>query len=113
MPKATRIVSQFHNLPVGEIVDRLGGVKAAIADLQNREKALRDELLSRSVPQVEGAQFGAIITQSIRWTLDTKAVKAEMGEGWWDARCRQSLVTTVNVEPLISARAVRVLPVAA
>src|SRR6201987_5718946 len=107
MPKAVSILSPFHNLPVGEIVDRLGGVKAAIADLQSREKALRDELLSRSVPQVEGAQLGAVITQSIRWTLDTKSVKAEMGEGWWDARCRQSLVTTVNVEPLVSARAVR------
>jgi len=58
MPKATLIVSQFHNLPVREIVDQLGGVKAAIADLQNREKALRDELLSRAVEQIEGAQFG-------------------------------------------------------
>jgi hypothetical protein len=59
-------------------------VKAAIADLQSCKKALRDELLNRSVPQVEGAQFGAVITQSVRWTLDTKAVKAEMGEAWYD-----------------------------
>ena len=112
MPKATRILSQFHNLPTGDLVDQLGGVKAAIADLQSREKALRDELLARTVAQAEGAQFGAIITRSIRWTLDTKAVKAEMGEGWYDQHCRQTAVTTVNVEPLVAVAA-RAVPLAA
>ena len=105
MPKATAIISPFHNLPIGELVDQLGGLKAAIADLEKRQKALRDELLARAVEQVEGAQFGATITQSVRWTLDTKAVKVEMGEGWYDRHCRQSMVTTVNVEPLIAAAA--------
>jgi hypothetical protein len=113
MPKATLIVSPFHNLPVGEIVDQLGGVKAAIADLESRAKALRDELLRRAVPQVEGAQFGASITQSIRWTLDTKAVRAEMGEPWYDRHCRQTPVTTVNVEPLAAVAASAVAKLAA
>ena len=116
MPKAVSVSiatpSIYHNLPVGEIVDQLGGVKAAIADLEKREKALRDELLARAVSQVEGRHFGAIVTQSIRWTLDTKAVKAEMGEGWYDAHCRQSAVTTVNIEPLIAVAA-RAVPLAA
>jgi hypothetical protein len=109
MPKAAAIVSQFHNLPIGDLVDQLGGLKGAIADLEKRQKALRDELLRRAVSQVEGAQFGAIVSQSVRWTLDTKAVKAEMGNEWWDARCWQSLVTTVNIEPLVAvaARAVK------
>jgi hypothetical protein len=38
----------------------------------------------------------------VRWTLDTKAVKSEMGVFWWDARCRQSLVTTVAVKPRVA-----------
>ena len=112
MPRAIPIVSQFHNLPIGEIADRLGGIKATIADLEKREKALRDELLARGVSQVEGSQFGALITQSIRWTLDTRALKDEMGEGWYDAHCRQSAVTTVTVEPLIAVAA-RAVPLAA
>jgi hypothetical protein len=105
MPKATRILSPFHNLPTGELVDQLGGIKAAIADLQSREKALRDELLARSVSQAEGAQFGAVISQSVRWTLDTKGVKAEMGEVWYDRHCRQTPVTTVSVAPLAAVAA--------
>ena len=96
MPKAATILSQFHNLPAGDLVDRLGTLKAEIADLETREKALRDELIRRGVPAIEGAMYDATITEAVRWTLDTKGVKAEMGSAWYDARCRQSLVTTVK-----------------
>ena len=100
MPKATAIISQFDNLPVVEIVDQLGSVKAEIADLEARE--LRAELLKRCVIEAEGAQYAAAVTQAVRWTLDTKSVRAEMGDVWFDRRCQQSLVTTVTV----AARAV-------
>jgi len=106
-PRLSLFYHPFHNLPTGDLVDQLGGLKAAIADLEKRQKALRDELLSRAV---ERAQFGATITHSVRWTLDTKSVKAEMGEGWYDKHCRQSAVTTVNVEPLIAVAARAVAP---
>jgi hypothetical protein len=97
MPKAVSIISQFHNLPVGEIVDQLGSVKAEIADLETREKTLRAELLRRCVIEAEGDQYAAAVIQAVRWTLDTKSVRAEMGDAWFDRRCRQSLVTTVTV----------------
>jgi hypothetical protein len=70
--------------------------------LRGREKTLRDELLRRALSDVEGVRFSATITQAVRWTLDTKAVKAEMGAPWWDARCRQTLVTTVAVKPRVA-----------
>jgi predicted phage-related endonuclease len=97
MPKAIPTVSQFDNLPVGELVDQLGSVKAEITDLETREKSLRAELLKRCVIEAEGAQYAAAVTQAIRWTLDTKSVRSEMGDVWFDRRCRQSLVTTVTV----------------
>ena|ERR1051325_7622544 len=102
MPKAITSVSPspFHNLPAGDLVDQLGILKSEIAVLEGREKALRDELLRRAVPAIEGALFGATITEAVRWTLDAKATRAEMGEAWWTARCRQSLVTTVAVKPI-------------
>lgn len=102
MPKATAIISPFLNLPVGELVDQLGTVKAEIADLETREKTLRAELLKRCVIQAEGAVYGATVTQAVRWTLDAKAVRAELGDNWWNQRCKQALVTTVTV----AARAV-------
>ena len=48
------------------------------------------------MPAIEGALYDATITQAVRWTIDTKAVKAEMGSAWYDARCRQSRVTSVK-----------------
>jgi hypothetical protein len=45
----------------------------------------------------------ATITDAVRWTIDAKAVRVEMGEPWWDARCRQALVTTVAVKALVAA----------
>jgi hypothetical protein len=46
MPKATVILSPFHNLSAGEVADQLGTLKAEIADLEAREKALRGDALT-------------------------------------------------------------------
>jgi hypothetical protein len=102
MPKAVAIVppSPFHNLSAGAVADEFGTVKAQIAELQDREKALRDELIRRGISEIAGSAYCVSITEIVRWTLDTKAVKAEMGPGWYDARCRQGMVTTVVVKAL-------------
>ena len=83
-------------------------MKAEIAALEDRERTLRDELIRRGVSECQGAAFGASVTQAVRWTLNTQAVKAEMGLPWYDARCRQSSVTTVSVKPLAAVAAQRV-----
>jgi hypothetical protein len=110
MPKATThivSVSPHHNLSAGDLADQLGALKAEIAVLEAREKILRDELIQRGVSECQGSAFGASITEGIRWTLNTQAVKAEMGLPWYDARCRQSSVTTVAVKPLAAVAAAK------
>ncbi len=51
--------------------------------------------------------ISAVISR--RWSLNTKAVKAEMGEDWYDRHCRQNLVialrVTVNRETLANIAA--------
>jgi hypothetical protein len=100
MPKATRILpsSPYHNVSVGDLVDRLGAVKTEIGGLQSQEKALREELIRRGTPIIDGAVYSATITEAVRWSLDTGALRTEMGSHWYDARCRQSVVTTVAVK---------------
>jgi hypothetical protein len=109
MPKAIVSIplSPYHNFPAGDLADQLGAVKAEIAALEDREKSLRDELISRGVSECQGAAFGASVTQAVRWTLNTQAVKAEMGLPWYDAHCRQSSVTTVSVKPLAAVAAAK------
>src|SRR5437868_9552881 len=103
MPKAVPIISPFHNLSAGDVADQLGAVKAEIADLEAREKSLRDELIRRGGAEIDGTLYRATITDAVRWTIDAKAVRSEMGEPWWNARCRQALVTTVAVKALAVA----------
>jgi hypothetical protein len=63
-----------------------------------RRKNFREELIRRGVAEAEGALFRATVPEAVRWTIDSARVKAEMGAAWWDARYRQSLVTTVAVK---------------
>src|SRR5436190_22419631 len=78
MPKAIPIISAFHNLSAGDLADQLGALKAEIAELEAREKFLRDELIRRSDGEVEGSFYRATISDAVRWTLDAKAVRSEM-----------------------------------
>jgi hypothetical protein len=83
---------------VGDLADEIGKLCAEIADLEGRRKNFREELIRRGVAEAEGALFRATVSDAVRWTIDSALVKAEMGVAWWDARCRQSLVTTVAVK---------------
>jgi hypothetical protein len=90
-------VSPFHNLTVGAIVDRLGALKAQLADLKADEETLRGELIARKVEAAEGDLFRATVTEALRQSLDTEQVKAEMGERWYSSHCKIAVTTTVRV----------------
>jgi hypothetical protein len=110
MPKAdnhlTAIpsLSPFHNLTTGAIVDRLGALKAQLADLKADEEALRGELIARKVEAAEGHLFRAAVTESLRQSLDTEQVKAEVGERWYSSRCKIAVTTTVRVSARTGTR---------
>jgi hypothetical protein len=91
------MATQFDNLSAGQLVDELGQGKAEAAEIEAREKALKAELIARSVTEAEGALFRATVSEALRETIDTEKVKAEMGASWWSARCKVGIVTTVRV----------------
>ncbi len=97
-------ITSFNNRSVGDLVDELGSLKAEIAELEAREKTLRDELVARGAGEVDGDLYRATVSEAVRWTLDSAKVKAEMGERWWTARCRRALVTTVSVKAHAASR---------
>jgi predicted transcriptional regulator len=110
MPKASAnltsvpSVSPFHNLTTGAIVDRLGALKAQLADLKGDEEALRGELIARKVEAAEGDLFRATVTEALRQSLDTDQVKAEMGERWYASHCKIGIATTVRVSARTGSR---------
>lgn len=72
--------SRFHNLSDAELADAIGHAdtiaKAAEAEL----KALKEELKARGVSEAQGDQFTVTATDQVAWRLDTKAVKAFLGD---------------------------------
>ena len=54
------------NIKNMHIVDQLGNIKAQIADLEEQEKALRDQIVARGEKEVEGDLFRATVSQSER-----------------------------------------------
>lgn len=92
------MATNLDNLSVGDLADELGALKADIADLETRERSIRDELVARGIPEAEGALFRVTVSEAVRWTIDSKSVKAEMGDAWWTSRCRQAVVRTVAVK---------------
>lgn len=48
---------------IGNLVDRLGAVKAQIADLELEEKSLREQIIKAGKEDVDGDLFHAHVTQ--------------------------------------------------
>lgn len=91
---------------VAHTVDVAATLRLHIKELTKVEKALTlgltgDVELTRETDQgagatIPGIHFYANIAESIRWALDTKALKAEFGDTWYDARCKQTVVRSVK-----------------
>jgi len=92
------------NIP--ETIDCAARLRDHIKELQLVEKALTaqltgDVVLDTATDQgksatIKGINFYASVIETIRWTLDSKAVKAEMGQAWYDERCKTSTVRSVK-----------------
>lgn len=103
------MTTTFDNLPDPMLADEIGDLDANVKALQARLKGAKEEFFSRGLDKVCGERFTATKSETVRWSLDTKAVKAEMGENWYDRHCRQTHVValrvTVNKEALASIAA--------
>tara|TARA_Y100000593_G_scaffold19768_1_gene39700 strand:+ start:267 stop:572 length:306 start_codon:yes stop_codon:yes gene_type:complete len=83
-------------------VDQFLNVSAEIKQLQKKQKELREFLLEamddHDVTFLAGKNGeGVVKAESIRWTLDTKAVREEMGDVWADQRSNMTPVVSLRV----------------
>jgi len=102
----TSDAAQIDNATTKRSVDIAATLRDHIKELQKVEKALtlgltRDVALNRDTEQGKGATLSGInfysnISETVRWSLDSKAVKAEMGMDWWNERCRNTVVRAVK-----------------
>lgn len=87
------------------LADEIGALDAQIKALTEQLNALKDQAKERGLDKIEGKLFSVSIDKSIRASLDTKAVKDELGQAWYDDHCRLAEITTVRIKALPSALA--------
>jgi predicted phage-related endonuclease len=78
-------------------VDELANVKAQIAELQVREKALVAALKALGKDRVLGTLHECTVSLSERETVDTKALRADLGEDLVAPYLRTTLVETLRI----------------
>lgn len=79
------------------IVDELGALKAAIAELTEKEKELKTTIAASGYGEIEGELFRATITPSERVTLDSEKVRAILSPAQIKACSRTTEILTVKV----------------
>lgn len=89
------------SIPTGFIpaiaVDELAELKARIAPLQERADALVAQLKSTGLERIDGTLHTAVVSLSERETVDSKALRAELGEAIIAPFLRRTLVETLKV----------------
>jgi hypothetical protein len=91
------MTKQFDNLSDAMLADEIGTLDTEMKAIKARLDAAKAEFKDRNIRKVEGDRFQVARSDSVRWSLDSKAVKAEMGERWYDAHSRMTNVSTIRV----------------
>ena len=83
-------------------VDQFLTISAEIKQLQKKQQELRGLILEtmddNDVTFLAGKNGeGVVKAESVRWTLDTKAVREEMGDVWADQRSNMTPVVSLRV----------------
>jgi hypothetical protein len=79
------------------MVDELAELKAAIAPLQEREASLKELLKSTGRDRIDGTKHTAVITLSERESVDTKALRADLGDDLIAPYLKRSIVETLKL----------------
>jgi D-serine deaminase-like pyridoxal phosphate-dependent protein len=87
----------FNLLHLADTIDRLGFIKAQIAELLREEKELKATLIARGPGAYEGSLYRATVSESERETLDMDAVRAKLSPQFISANTNTTQVVMVRV----------------
>jgi hypothetical protein len=79
-----------------DIIDAIGALDVEAKALRDRRAELVKLLEDVEAGRYEGLSHALTIVEKVDWRLKTADVKAEMGEDWYNARCKQSFSRSVR-----------------
>jgi hypothetical protein len=80
---STTTVSRFHNLGDEALADAIGRADAIVKGAEAELATLKDEFKARGLSEVAGDEFAVTATEQIAGRLDSKAIKAFLGDGYF------------------------------
>jgi regulator of replication initiation timing len=80
------------------LADQIGKLDAQIGILTKQLEALKAQAKSSGLDEIVGQTFVVTIGTSIRASLDTTKIKQELGQQWYDDRCKLAEVTTLRIK---------------
>lgn len=89
--------NRFHNLSPSMLADLIGQLDRKAKDATSELDAAKDAFKSRGLLVAEGDAYAIVLQKTIRATLDTATVKTEMGQSWYDDRCKLAEVSTLRI----------------
>lgn len=90
-------VSPFANLSNLMLADAMGEIAQELKALEARQNAARDEMVRRKLSAIEGSRFIVVKAVTDASRFDSKAVRKEMGDDWYEARQKSGTRTTFVV----------------
>ena len=96
--KAVRDGYVLNVLTPAELADLAGELKTVQDILAKAQAPIREALLEQG--EVIGSCYRTTAVHSVRRSLDTKAVKSELGEDWYNARTVSTEVASLRIVEL-------------
>jgi len=95
------MASQFNNRSNADLADEYGTLDGQIKALTERKDAIKEEFKARSVDRVEGPKFTITVSEQSAKRLDTKALKAALGDDICAEYEKESFSTVVRVKATV------------
>lgn len=89
--------TRFANLSDAKLADEFGAIETEHDALKARQDEAREELTRRRKWAIEGQAFTVLKAVTATSSLDTGAIRKEMGEAWVSARTKPGTRTTYRV----------------
>lgn len=89
--------ARFHNVSPEMLADLIGDLDRKAKDAAAELEAAKDAFKARGLLIAQGEAHSVMVQKTIRQTLDTAAVKREMGQGWFDDHSRLAEVVSLRI----------------
>jgi hypothetical protein len=85
-------------LSASDLCDEIGKLDGALKAIEAQLKAAKAEFKARGLDSAVGASYEVSKTVAIRQTLDVEAVKADMGQAWFDDHSKLAEIETIRIK---------------